>query len=609
MQIEQMKTRRVAPFVNRTYRSGGSYQWVRETLVNSKEAGATRVNFGVERQGMTRGIYRRTIEDNGKGMTPDQLREFFGLLGEGEKTIGGEHENFGVGAKTSLLPWNKFGVVIVSWTKECPRGSMIHILYDQKSLEYGLRRFETDQGFTTVVEPFDDDLTETDWSAIKPEWMTTTGTIITLLGNHDKDQTVQGDMEKDAGTVRGICKYINSRFFHLGHLDVTVDEVQEEAVKEGVEQEDIPWTRFRWSDYKNRPVVPRVAHGFIGPMVRNEPKHGVMDIDEHGTKLRWFLHEDFLPVGHEVTKRGFIGVLYNGEIYNIESHHNRYGSYGISEKEVRNKLWLILVSPPHLDGQTFGVYPTENRNVLLWGRGAESLPHDEWGDFFSWHLPEEIMDASNRAHRELPPSDDETAVQEELLKRYGALWGLEGYNDNEDGEGGKKVRPEPHKREPWEPNPDPVVKRPRKATVLPEGEGAKGKKSITAGLPHCAFVPDNENFPEGCAIVFTEPNLQFPRGFIAIWEKHPEYVKFEDRHLRSVKPGRKEEGKGIVRGTIKAQTTATVAHQNVMHKYLGESAFANMRTPEALTGAMLGFYAQDDLVARMFKNKRLVGTK
>ena len=46
-----------------------------------------------------------------------------------------------------------------------------------------------------------------------------------------KDQTVKGDMEKDAGTVRGICKYINSRFFHLGNLNVTVDEVKEEAVK------------------------------------------------------------------------------------------------------------------------------------------------------------------------------------------------------------------------------------------------------------------------------------------------------------------------------------------------------------------------------------------
>ena len=78
---------------------------------------------------MTRGVYRRTDRGQRQGNEPRQLKEFFGnMLGEGEKTIGGEHENFGVGAKTSLLPWNKFGVVIVSWTKDCPEGSLIHIL-------------------------------------------------------------------------------------------------------------------------------------------------------------------------------------------------------------------------------------------------------------------------------------------------------------------------------------------------------------------------------------------------------------------------------------------------------------------------------------------------
>ena len=78
-----------------------------------------------------------------------------------------------------------------------------------------------------------------------------------------------------------------------------------------------------------------------------------------------------------------------------------------------------------------------------------------------------------------------------------------------------------------------------------------------------------------------------------------------DRHLRKVKPARKEEAKEVVERVIKAQTIATVVHQNVMTKYFGETEFATMRSPEALTGAMSGFYAQDDLVARTLKNKRL----
>ena len=259
----------------------GPYQWVRETLVNAKEAKATRVNFGVEFQAMTRGVYRRTIEDNGEGMNPEQLKAFFGNMFVSGRKIGGEHDNFGVGAKTSLLPWNKHGVVIVSWTKDCPQGSMIHITCDEKTGGFGLRQFETEDGLTACVEPHYDDETETDWSIIKPEWITTTGTVIVLLGNNAKDQTIQGDKVKDAGTVRGICKYINTRFFNLP-LDVGVVEVQGEAVKEGVEQEDTPFTKFRFEDYKDRPVVPRVAHGFIRPMFQNhskdgEPKHGIME--------------------------------------------------------------------------------------------------------------------------------------------------------------------------------------------------------------------------------------------------------------------------------------------------------------------------------------------
>ena len=167
----------------------------------------------------------------------------------------------------------------------------------------------------------------------------------------------------------------------------------------------------------------------------------------HGTKLRWFLRENSFPVGHEVSKKGFIGILYKGEIYNITDHFNSYISYGISEKEVRNKLWLLLEPPHHKEGEAFGVFPMENRNFLAWGSRGGSLPHDEWSDYFSNHVPEVIVEASNRAHREVAASDDEAAVQEELLKLLGSLWEVEGYKDNEEGEGGKRVRPR-HEHEP-----------------------------------------------------------------------------------------------------------------------------------------------------------------
>src|SRR5262245_38495686 len=103
--FRQMKTDRLGPVVDRTYRDGGKHQWVRETVINAIEAGAARIEFGVEWQGVqSKGVYRRIIADNGKGMTPEQLEGFFNTYGGGGKPIGSEHENFGIGSKTSLLP-------------------------------------------------------------------------------------------------------------------------------------------------------------------------------------------------------------------------------------------------------------------------------------------------------------------------------------------------------------------------------------------------------------------------------------------------------------------------------------------------------------------------
>ena len=64
-------------FVNRMFEACGNYQWAREFLKNSLEAGATKVEFGIEWQAVEKhGIYRRTIIDNGLGMSKDELLTF-----------------------------------------------------------------------------------------------------------------------------------------------------------------------------------------------------------------------------------------------------------------------------------------------------------------------------------------------------------------------------------------------------------------------------------------------------------------------------------------------------------------------------------------------------
>src|SRR5262249_25691450 len=150
-------------FVNRMFEACGNYQWAREFLRNSLEAGATRVEFGIEWQAVERyGVYRRTVIDDGSGMTADELRTFFSTLGEGAQQIGGVHDNFGVGAKIASLPWNPEGVVVISYKDG--RASMIHIVLEPESGEYELIEFQTPRGNACVIDP-----TSVDWSSVPNE--------------------------------------------------------------------------------------------------------------------------------------------------------------------------------------------------------------------------------------------------------------------------------------------------------------------------------------------------------------------------------------------------------------------------------------------------------
>jgi DNA topoisomerase VI subunit B len=143
-------------FVNRMFEACGNYQWAREFLKNSIEAGATKVEFGIEWQAVEKaGVYRRIIIDNGSGMSKDELLCFFSTLGEGAKRIGGVHDNFGVGAKIASLPWNPEGVVVIS--HKDGKASMIQIELDPDTADYQLVEFQSEKGTTYVINPADVD--------------------------------------------------------------------------------------------------------------------------------------------------------------------------------------------------------------------------------------------------------------------------------------------------------------------------------------------------------------------------------------------------------------------------------------------------------------------
>src|SRR5438309_11669587 len=139
-------------FVNRMFEACGPYQWAAEFLKNSIEAGAKKVEFGIEWQAVEKlGRYRRTVMDDGSGMDQKELLSFFSTLGAGARKIGGIHDNFGVGAKIACLPWNPEGLVVISYKRG--EASMIWIVLDDESGDYELVEFKTPTGISHVTEP------------------------------------------------------------------------------------------------------------------------------------------------------------------------------------------------------------------------------------------------------------------------------------------------------------------------------------------------------------------------------------------------------------------------------------------------------------------------
>jgi hypothetical protein len=207
--IVPMAVSGVRHLVERAYRESGELQYLRELVVNAIEAGASRIELGPEWSAVeSDGVYRLMIADDAKGMDPEELLKFLNTFGGGGKPIGDAHENFGVGAKTSLLPWNHFGVVVLSWTSTNPGGAMVWLMRDPVSGEYGAKKFETADGsFEEVIVP------PADWAKVRPSWLVEHGTVIICMGNTGRENTFLG--KTGDGDIKGISGYLNKRLWAM----------------------------------------------------------------------------------------------------------------------------------------------------------------------------------------------------------------------------------------------------------------------------------------------------------------------------------------------------------------------------------------------------------
>ena len=515
--VEHMSVGQVQHLIERAYRESGELQFVRELYKNAVEAKATRIEFGPEWESVERcGLYRLMVADNGQGMTPDQIEGFLNTFGGGGKPIGDAHENYGIGAKTSTLPWNQHGLVVISWTSEDPEGSMVWLCRDPKTGEYGARKFETEGGnVEVVVAPFNDEKNGVDWRQVKPDWIGKHGTVVVCLGNTGQEDTfATKDASAEEFSIKGMSSYLYRRIWQIPDgVEVYVQEMRSgkkadwprnyrEATSSNSETSDDVdrrWNRRRIRGAKYYVEYPSNSKGELDST-------GELTLPD-GTVAEWYLWSGRRPsVDSYAHDKGYIAALYNNELYDVKKHHASFRSFGITKAEVRERLTVIMRPPKLSNDSTYGVYPDSARNTLKvkgTKMAGESLPWEEWGEYFANHPPVEVSDAIKAAIPSSQGTLKDDKWRERLSERFSKRWKrtLLVLNLNGDtkasptGESGPKPRPKPKPPRPKPPKPEPNDNENGSEGSEP---GPKSASQITGkgGVPNYRWV-DEDDIEEG----------------------------------------------------------------------------------------------------------------
>lgn len=603
----------VPALIDRTYRESHPYQWVREALINAKEAGATRVHFGIEWQGVENlGFYRRIILDNGRGMTADKMLLFLNTYGGSGKPIGGEHENFGHGFKTSALPWNRNGIVVVSKSADDGSQAMVRLEFDPKTNEYGARYEEVEGIRDAVYAPYDaTEIDGVDYTKLIPEeWES--GVAILLLGSPQQPDTVLGAYDRDESDLNGIARYLNSRVWDLDGLHVTVDYFNSQNRKlwpKNANDKDIPNTSSKkWQSRSIRGAKYHIEFeqkGDKGQVIGAVADHGSVDVAGGLAKVHWYLRSGTPTQNTSVAMyRGYIGHLYKNELYTVLNHPSSFRSFGIPGWLKENVF--LVVEPVEFNGAA-GAYPNDARTQLLLGgkEAGRALPVVEWANEFANNLPDAIVKKITEHFDGLNGTIRDDKWKTKLAERFGFLW--------------KIIKPIVSPQGKIHIQPVQPVHKPGSGTHTRGGGGGlreTGKETVQAagpansgnvpatdtsaygGLPDYE-IAKKEEFDEPWVLASweTESPANGNKGRVLINRDHPVIKKHVSETQRTF-VGNEDEIAGEVLAVYGELAVAHVAHSEQMKGTLLSANEVNesLRSDAALTMALLGMWQIDTIL-------------
>jgi Histidine kinase-, DNA gyrase B-, and HSP90-like ATPase len=614
MSILPMKAENIGAWIERGYREGGPFQWARETAMNAIEAHATRVEFGVEWQAVEKlGVYRRMIADNGRGMDDEELVDFMRTMGGGGKAVGDEHGNFGIGVKTSACPWNKSGIVIVSWRDG--NASMVRIVHDEKAGQYGLLEvISNDDEKIAVYQPYIDG-DGIDWSAVRPDWMANSdGTVLVLLGNNRGEDTVRGDSLHDKDGTKHISRYLNLRFWKIRQARIDVQEFS------STNQDAWPKSRAEAAEPMRTftRTIRGAEHYILGRHIKLEPtvrlEQGSLLHEPTKTTIHWYLWIGGKPkrTYHYAPATGFIAVLYKDELYHMSQHGQSFRAFGVSEEKVRSNLWLVIEPPEHDKDKRIGVYPRGERDGLKWHAGR-LLPMPAWAEHFSMNMPQPIINALKEARGERSGMIEDESWKQELAARYASLWKVRRYRHEDKGVEMAGTTGLPSHPSGGEPNPVSVL-RPRPEVIKPRrprskhvfaGHGddvAAREVMIKGNLPeyHRKREPLDSEDPHLIA-AYNPPSAAEPAGSVDVYVEHPVIVGVVKHWQAQYPTAFEEEVREEIEKAYCKVAVSKIAHSEQLTGLFNVEVVAEMRQPRNLTFALLGVMSEDALIAERLR--------
>jgi hypothetical protein len=599
-------------FVNRMFEACGNYQWAREFLKNSLEAGATKVEFGIEWQAVEKfGVYRRTVADNAVGMTKDELLRFFSTLGEGAKRIGGVHDNFGVGAKIASLPWNPDGVVVISYKDG--KGSLIRIELNPETAEYELVEFQSQRGAAYIIDPSEvaEWGNDVNWSIVAPEWTRQHGTVVVLLGSEGAPDTILGNPRAGEKDIKGLSVYLNTRFWDLRKTEVVVVELRSErktSWPHGPKDSDdarrpnnrtIMGAKYYLTDVKSQ----------AGKLINSS----WLPLDGNRVVTHWYLWEGERPAIHSYAKKpGYIAVRYGDELFELTTHKAHFRWFGIAEVKVQQNLTIIL-EPQLFDPQIaeWGIHPDQSRNRLLFtGNGDKGVgvPLADWGYEFADQMPDEIRAAIKKARGDGPSSLEDEEYRRRLQEKFGDRWRVKQLVQAKESDPNK--RPIDVTDEKVQADDKDVAgvrrskkrRRPRAVHVIRfrTTDGATGEgveREIAVDVPKFRFVGKDE-FDHPWHLALWAPND--PDGpTVLINEDSPFLIEAIRYHQEQYPEIYASEVAKIVRTTYGEVAVCKVAHsQKLIAQIPEEELDLTYRSEAALTVSLMGLIAEESLIAQ-----------